>query len=208
MAAEPNQSALDIIARFDEALTMRGTLDSHCEEIARRVWPGYAGSFQNRGLVRIEGEKRTDDMVDSTAAQALARFGAAMESMLTPRNSVWQRVVPSDKGLMRNRSIRLWFDDVTDILFKHRQSPKANFQGQQHECYLSLGAFGTGCKFIDRLQLPWDRQARGLRYKAIHLGEVFFLENHQGIIDTVFRKFDLTARQAAQKFGTANLPSS
>jgi hypothetical protein len=150
--AEPNQSAIDIIATFEQALTQRGTLDSHCEEIARRVWPGYAGSFQNRGIVRIEGEKRTDDMVDSTAAQALARFGAAMESMLTPRNSIWQRVVPSDRGLMRNRLVRMWFDDVTDILFKYRQKPSANFQGQQHECYLSLGAFGTGCKFIDRLR--------------------------------------------------------
>jgi hypothetical protein len=39
-----------------------------------------------------------------------------------------------------------------------------------------------------------------LRYRAIHLGEVYFLENHQGIIDTAFRKFELTARQAKQWF--------
>jgi hypothetical protein len=50
---------------------MRGTLDSHCEEIALRVWPGYAGSFTERGITRIEGEKRTDDMVDASAALAL-----------------------------------------------------------------------------------------------------------------------------------------
>lgn len=198
--------ASEIIARYDHALTMRGTLDAHCEEIARRVWPNYTGSFQNRGITRLEGEKRTEDMVDASAALALPKFGAVMESMLTPRGSIWQRVVPTDKILMRNRMVRMWCDDVTDILFAQRQRPIANFQGQQQLCYQALGAFGTGCKFIDKLQIPGQPEVKGLRYKAIHLGEIVFLENHQGIIDTAFRKFDLSARQAAQKFGVDNLP--
>lgn len=68
---------------------------------------------------------------------------------------------------------------------------------------MALGAFGTGATFSDKLQ---PRYGRGLRYRAIHLGEVRFCENHQGIIDTVIRRFPLTARQAAQKFGVAKLP--
>jgi hypothetical protein len=62
---------------------------------------------------------------------------------------------------------------------------------------MGLGAFGTAPLFIDALD---KRYGGGLRYKAIHLGEVYFLENHQGIIDTAFRRFQLTARQAQQKF--------
>lgn len=160
---EANQSAIDIIAGFDDALSKRGTLDSHCEEIAKLVWPNYAGSFQSRGIVRIEGEKRTEDMVDASAALALSKFGAVMESMLTPQNSRWQSVVPSDKSLLRNRQVRMWCDDVTDILFAQRQRPVANFQAQQQLCYQSLGAFGTGAKFVDRLRMPTDPHARGLR---------------------------------------------
>lgn len=196
------------IRRYDQAESDRGTLDMHLEEIAKRVLPHYSGSFVSRGIGRIEGQKRTDEMVDASAALALTRFSAAMESMLTPRNSRWHRTVPSDRKLLRNRQVRLWFEDANDALFKYRYSPKANYASQQHEIYLGLGAFGTGCLFIDQLRDPQDKKVKGLRYRAIHLGEIYFLENHQGIIDTAMRKFELTARQAAQRFGFANLPDA
>jgi hypothetical protein len=192
--------ALSIIRRFEEACGVRGNWESHWEEIARRVLPNYAGSFTSQGMVRSQGEKRTDEMVDATAAVALGRFSAAMESMLTPRNSRWHRCVPSDRVLMKNRLVRLWFEELTDTLFKYRYAPRANYASQQHEIYMGLGAFGTGALFIDKLKTG------GLRYRAIHLGEIYFLENHQGIIDTALRKFPLTARQARQWFGADKLP--
>jgi hypothetical protein len=46
----------------------------------------------------------------------------------------------------------------------------------------------------------------GFRYKNVHLGEVYFKENHQGVVDSVLRKFPMTARQAAQKWGADRLP--
>lgn len=192
--------AAEIIRRYERAVGDRGNWESHWEEIAKRVLPNYSGSFQGQGLYRSQGEKRTEDMVDASAALALTRFAAAMESMLTPRNSKWHRLVPSNKKLMKDRRVRLWFEDLNDTLFKYRYAPKANYASQQHEIYLGLGAFGTASMFIDKLQ------GGGLRYSAIHLGEIYFLENFQGLIDTAMRKFELTARQAVQQFGKENLP--
>jgi len=40
----------------------------------------------------------------------------------------------------------------------------------------------------------------GIRYRAIFLGEIYFVENHQGIVDKAFRYFRMTARQAVQKW--------
>lgn len=195
--------AQDVFQRLQAAKGLRGNWESHWEEIARRVWPSYAGSFITKNGLRSQGEKRTDDMVDSTAAGALVRFAAAMESMLTPRNSRWQYLIPSDKGLMKHRAVRSWFEDATNVLFDYRYAARANFASQKHEDYLSLGSFGTGCLYTDALQSMGER---GLRYRAIHLAEVYFLENHQGIIDTALRYFDLTARQAIQKFGVEKMP--
>lgn len=189
-----DSSAERIIRRFEDAVSQRGNWESHWEEIAKRVLPNYAGSFTSRGESRTQGEKRTEDMVDATAALALPKFASVMESMLTPRTSRWHRLKPTDRTLLKNRNVKLWFEEVTDILFDYRYAPKANYAAQAFECYQSLGAFGTAPMFIDRLD------GGGIRYKAIHLGESYFLENHQGIIDTAFRKFSLTARQARQKF--------
>lgn len=204
-AAGNDDIAQQVIERADACAGDRGTLESHWEEIAERVLPNYSGSFLSRGLNTItEGEKKTDKMLDATAAIALSRFAAAMESMLTPRNSTWHSLMPSDEALRRNREVRLYFEEVSRLLFKFRYAPYANFASQNFENYLGLGAFGTGCLYIDSLESKV--YGRGLRYRAIHLGEVYFLENHQGIIDTAYRVFPMTARQAAQQWGVEKLP--
>ena len=190
---------VQLVHRFESLRGGRGVWEGHWEEIAARVIPSYAHTFRSR-LLQTQGDKRTQEMYDATAALALPKFAAAMESMLTPRSSRWHRLVPGDKILMRNRNVRLWLDDLNDALFDYRYSPKANYASQQHEIYMGLGAFGTGTLFVDELA------GGGIRYRAIHLGEVYFLENHQGLIDTAFRWFRYSARQAVQKWGKDALP--
>lgn len=200
---ETTERAEAIIRKFDVATSRRGTLDSHCEDIARRILPHYVGSFTSKYTKREPGIPHTEEMYDATGALALTRFAGIMESMLTPRNSRWHRTVPSDRLLLKRRTVQLWFERLTDTLFDYREAPTANFASQQHENFMSLGAFGTGTVFIDKLQA---RYGRGLRYRAVHLGETYFSENHQGMIDTNFRKFPLTARQVLQKFPDAAVP--
>jgi hypothetical protein len=201
-AEKRREKAQEIIARLGRMKSDRGTWESHWEEIAKRVMPSYSRTFQSNTIT--PGEKKTEYMFDSTAAQANVKFAAAMESMLTPRAQKWHMIKPQlgpmNRELMRDREVRQYYEDVTDILFRYRYSPRANFASNQHEIYMGLGAFGTGCLFVDKLDTG------GLRYRAIHLAEIYFAENHQGIIDTAYRSFKYTARQAAQKWGRDNLP--
>lgn len=193
--ADDNKLAESVIEEFGRLSRSRGVWEAHWEECARYVLPSYAGTF-NAMAVTTPGAKKSQYQYDSTASTANMRFAAVMESMLTPRTQRWHRVMPSDANLLKNRDVRLYFEQVTDILFKYRDAPKANFAGQNHQNYTGLGAFGTGAMFIDQLA-----GEKGLRYKALHLGEVYFAENHQGIIDRAVRRFKFTARQAYQKWG-------
>ena len=189
-----------LIKRFNKTRSERSVWEQHWEEIAARVFPSYWHSFTSR-TQNTPGQKLTQEMFDATAPLALPKFAAAMESMLTPRSQIWHRMVPKESSLMRNREVRLYLDDLNDTLFQYRYAPTANYASQQHEIYMGLGAFGTSCMFTDA-----NAQGGGLRYRAIHLGEVFFLENHQGVIDTVFRIYRWTVRQAEQKWGKDALP--
>src|SRR5262249_31447541 len=105
-----------------------------------------------------------------------------------------------------DRATQLWFDQVTNLLFKYRYAPLANFTGQNQNNYQELGAFGNGAMFIDKLDSRTVPGARGIRYKSIPFGEMFWRENHQGMIDGFVRWMRLTAYQAAQKFGVDRLP--
>lgn len=192
--------ATDIVKKQEQLAGNRATWESHWEEVAERVIPRESGLFLSSPQYRTAGEKRTEKMFDATASLGLERFAAAMESMLTPRNSRWHRLRASSERINRSRQVGLWFDEVTDILFKARYSPRANYASQQHENYMALGAFGTAAMFIDELD------GGGIRYRSVHLSEVFFLENHQGIIDTAYRRFPMTARQMEQKWGRDKLP--
>lgn len=187
----------EILRDFNQVSSQRGTLEGHWEEIAQRVLPNYSNSFSSSvNGFKTEGEKKTDFIFDSTASIALNRFSAILDSLLTPRNSKWHSLKPDDPYLMKQRPVRLYFEEVNRVLFKQRYSPTANFAGQNQQNYKSLGAFGTGCLFTDELF-----GKPGLRYKAIHLGEVYFVENHQGVVDKAYRYFSLTGRQAVQMFG-------
>lgn len=192
-----DEIAHEIIKEYNYEAGKRGVWESHWEEIALRMMPASSRLFQSRGF-RTPGEKRNEYVLDSTAPLALSKFGAILDSLLTPRNQKWHKLRASDKNLNKNRQISLWFDEVNDILFNFRYAPKANFSSQNQKNYKSLGAFGTGCMFID--ELVGDP---GLRYRAVHLAEIFFSENHQGIVERAYRYFPLTARQAWEQFGNS-----
>jgi hypothetical protein len=195
--------AAEIIRRFEKLESERGTWESHWEEIAERILPRYADTFFNMNSQKNPGEKRTDKMLDSTAGLALERFAAAMESMLTPRTQRWHRLVPDDPVLAKDRETKLWFEQATNNLFKHRYSSRANYASQQHEVYMGLGAFGTGIMYVD------NHDQGGLRYQCTNIKEILFDLNHQGIVDTAYRKYSLTARQMQQRVDAGrwdNLP--
>jgi hypothetical protein len=188
--------AAEIIKRHEQLASNRSNFDSHWEEIAERVLPRAKGSFVGRFSTtnQNQGEKQTEKMFDATASIALDRFAAVMDSMLTPQNSKWHRLRADDPNLNRDPMVLRYFDEVTNLVFKYRYAPKAGFATQNHERYMSLGAFGTGSLYVDRLE------GGGLRYRCIPLAELYLLENHQGIVDTAHRKYILTARQAKQQF--------
>ncbi len=185
----------EIFTRFERMKRKRGVWESHWEEIAERVLPRSA-VFTGQ---REEGGKRTAKLYDSTAALALERFASAVESLLTPRGARWHTLRSTDVTLNKRDEVRLWFDQVEQLMFSQRYSPKANFASQAHEGYMSLGAFGTGAMFVD------EHPIRGMIYRAVHLGDIFISENENGRIDTVFRQMEVTARQALRMFADGDL---
>ena len=181
----------EAIRRQEKMWADRSIFEQHWREIAERILP-RGDHFR---VNRQPGDKHTEKVFDATGNLALDRFAAAMESMLTPRTQRWHKLSIQDEKLNNDPAVRAYLDEVTQRLFNARYAPNANFASQANEVYISLGAFGTGGMFID------ESVGRGLRYRSIHLSELFIQENHQGVIDTVHRKFNFTARQAVQAFG-------
>lgn len=186
------------IQKFGTIRTERSNFDNQWEEAASLIVPAHRNSFTGRGFDNAfgaQGQKKTELQFDSTAGIAAQRFTSVIESLATPQASVWHKLVPADKMLKRNRAVRLFFEDLNERLFSYRYRPVANFVGNSQQVYLGLGVYGNGVLYVDQ---PEDQ--KGLRYRNIHLGEAYFVENHAGVVDTLYRCFFLTARQIAQMF--------
>lgn len=192
---EAMDKGAQLIQEYQYLFGLRGTWNNHWTEIAQRIFPMESYLFQNMGA-GTQGDKRNFEVYDSTGIIALQRFGAILDSLLTPRDQFWHRMHPDNQLLMKDKATRIWFEQVNNILFKERYATSANFPAQNQGQYLSLGAYGTGALYIDKLA-----GEKGLRYKHVHLGEMYLQENHQGRVDRVCRYFMLTARQAVQQFG-------
>lgn len=178
-----------IIKRQSTLASNRSTLDSWWQDIGYRVLPSQA-VFTTRD---VEGSRRNERLFTSRPVIACERFAAVAEDMLTPRNQVWQALVGEDEDLTDDQAAQAWFEAVTKILFGMRNRPGANFYSQRAQGYLSLGAFGNSCLFLDEVV------GRGIRYIQCHMSGVHWAENYQGVIDTVYRKLRLQKRQAEQR---------
>lgn len=187
-----------VLQLFSELNTYKYVLGSHCEEVAELILPTQRNTFQY-GNYNWPGQKKTDRQVDSTGMLALSRFSAICDSLLTPSNSFWHGLRASDDYIWKDRATRLWYENVTKLLFKYRYMPEANFIAQNQSKYQSIGAFGNTALFIDELDFKVSGK-RGFRYKCVPFGELFFHESHQGLVDGCIRWFRLTARQAYQKW--------
>jgi len=179
-----------------------GNWESHWTEIAERVAPQDKRLFLAMNAPLSQGEKRNEEVFDATAMSALDKFGAILDSLLTPKNVKWHGLTATDRSIMRDRQARLYFEEANEILFSMRYNSVANFSGQNQVALESVGLYGTGSLFIDGML-----NGRGTRYKAPHLSEVFFAENHQGLIDKAYRRFSMTGRQIAQQWPNKTPPN-
>ena len=188
--------AADLLRRHAQLETERASWESYWQEIADYVTPRNAG-FNAR---HSPGARRTERIFDSTAPLASDRFAAAFESMLTPRTQQWHQLKAVDDDLADDDEVKRWCEDVNRRLFAFRYSPRSNFASQIHEVYKSLGDFGTGALFSE--ELPGE----GIAYRSVPLSGLYIVEDFQGRIRHVHFKQELSAEQAAQRFGPEALP--
>ncbi|MEE8240091.1 MAG: portal protein [Nitrospirales bacterium] len=198
----PSHTVDEILTRLDQLITARKNWDNHWQEISELIWP-MAADFITK---REPGIQRSDRIFDATGALALEKFAAVLESLLTPRAQKWHRLKATDEELNKDASVKKWFEEATDILFKLRDRPNANYYAQKHEGYKSLGAFGNDCLFIDEMEPTAENPEAGIRYKYCHIGQIYIAVNHHGQVDTIYRKYPMSAKAIHQQWGAAAVP--
>ena len=179
-----------IMARFDRLKTGRQNWETHWQEVADFMQPRKADVTKTRS----KGDKRTERIFDSSPLQAVELLAASLHGMLTNPSTPWFSLRYKDQGLDQDDEAKLWLEGVTETMYTAFN--RSNFQQEIFELYHDLITFGTAAMFIE------EDQTDLLKFSTRHINEIYITENDKGRIDTVYRKFKITLRAAAQQFGT------
>lgn len=191
---ENKKQAHRIIERFEKMSSKRHNFETHWQECMDYIIP-RKGEITTK---KTPGDKRNNELFDSTAISANLLLSAALHGMLTNPATRFFELIFDDPGLDNDVSVRDWLEIVADKMFVMLNN--TNFQTEIHEIYLDLGAIGTACLYMG------EDEDNVLHFAARPIKEVFIDENNKGLIDTVYRSFKWTPRQIIQEFGADVLP--
>lgn len=196
MAQTPNTSpelAVQLIQRFDAMKNARATWDSLWQDIGNYVMPRKAEILSQR---TEPSTQRQNVLFDSTAVRANMILANGQLSWMTPHESPWFNFEPPEQ-LSSIDEVKQWFQRCTKIA--QTALAQSNFYSEIHELYLDRGAFGTSAIYCE----PGQRAP--LVFRTLSVGSFALAEDDEALIDTCYREFELTLRQARQMFGAENL---
>jgi hypothetical protein len=175
--------------------TERNNQDQLWTLIAEYMLPNQSGIFLG---AEAPGEKKTRRLFDSTAIQANHDLAAAVHATLTNPATQWSRLRYKDDSLNNNADAVAWLQDTNRRI--HESLNESNFDTQASKNYQAFTSLGTMALFQEQSD-PEMSGFSGFKFNAWHLSEVSFSEGLDGKVDTVFRKFKMTARQALERWG-------
>jgi hypothetical protein len=193
-------SAEDIVRRWDALKSERGTWEAHWQEVLDFTVPRKS-DVQSKAAT--PGARKTERQYDATAAHAAHELAASLVGHLVPRERAWFRLTAP--GVDGDRRATAWLDGARDAILDAYAA--SNFHAAIDEAFLDLVTVGTGNLLQE--ERPIERPGfNGLAFQAIHIAEYVIDEDARGEVDTVLRRFELTARQAVQMFGADRLPDT
>ncbi len=186
-----------ITNRFSSQKTERHWVDRQLQRISDLVYI-HKGDFI---LDRWPGQINTATIYDNTAIEAASRLASYIHGGLTNTSSKWFGLASRD-SIEVGPNVKAWLDSSNNTMLEDFASADSGFSAAMHEFFLSLVTLGTSCMFVE------DLITDGVRFSNIHMSEIYILEDGCGRVDTVFRKFKLTIRQAVDYWGKEALHSS
>lgn len=159
----------------------------------------YIGCFDDTADTTDYARRRDTNIYHSVAWQANQSFAAGVMSGLTPPSRQWFRLIWSNDTMKNHPEAGELLDKRMNIL--QDVLLKSNFYNAIHSSYLEL-AFGQAPLAI------FQDADTGVHFVPFTVGTYMMENGPDGIVDTFCTKYEMTARQLADKFGADRLPSS
>lgn len=176
--------------RWNALVAERSSWFSHWQEISQFILP-RSGRFVTQD--RNRGDKKHNNIYDSTGCRAHRTLAAGLMAGITSPARPWMRLSVSDQQLADVGSVKAWLNLVTKKMLQ--VFAQSNTYRALHAIYGELGGFGTACHVL------LDDFEDVIRFYPMTIGEYCLTMDDRGVINGMYRQFDITVAQCVNWFG-------
>ena len=194
--------AQQILKRLSQLKSERIKHEATWKDCYKYCAPERQQSFQDVAATGLETERKTarNELYDTTACEGIQLLTSSVYSGTTSPVSVWFKSVPS--GLDTPSTLtegEQWLETVDQFIFRNVHS--SNFDSEIVDFLTDLIVAGWAVLYVDT-----DRDKGGYTFNTWSIGNCYISSSQaNGLIDTVYREFELTAEQIVSEYGIDNV---
>ena len=190
--------AVDLIELYRRMEARRKEWDGLFQSLADLFLPNQADFTRKPS----RGKRRDTGNFENSHRVAARNFATTIDTFIGPQDKNQLTVVPDDPELAERDDVREWSDVVRARMWRAMSRTSARLKQAKGETDRSLVVLGTGVLFIGE-----NRQRNGLLFRSHHLRNVVIGVNAAGDVDRLGFARKLTAAQASEEYGEANIGS-
>lgn len=177
-------------AIFEALRQARGTWESHWTEL-RDVMHPVARRFNG---TETPGAKNRQQILDGSAESYGYNLSAALAGFLINPATRWMGLRARPYELNDDRANAIWLAHATDVVLSIFEAPESRY-------YTQMGEVFDDTVFLNTCGL-WiaDRPGKLPLFQHRPLSELYISQNAEGVVDTVYRDVEMSARQAVRFF--------
>jgi hypothetical protein len=183
--------------RGDQLFTEKDSFNALFQAQAEIFYPERADFFGDRAY----GDERYDGIFTSVPQRMRRDMANNLGAMLRPRGKDWFKCVVRPERLMEPKPHKQWLERTTRTQRNIVYSPPANFTRAMGEADNDYVCFGNAI-----IRHTYNQDRSGLLFSCAHLKDCAWAENHEGQVDELHERMNITLKQAVGLFGKENLP--
>ena len=188
----PITKAKQVSLKLKQLEDIRIPVIDTCKDISEYISP-RRGRFLSLGETAEQKKNKYTKIIKNTAGRSLRVLKAGMQTGLTNPARPWFRLGFEDYELTQWGPVKIWLGETRDKLldiFAH-----SNFYSASHTLYGDQASFGTACLYEEEDPLSV------VRFTLFNMGEYCLALDVNNRVNTVYRRFWMTADQAFKKWG-------
>ena len=187
-----------LLGRFEQARTRREYWETHWQDCYDYALP-QRGGFDR---INTPGDRRMEQIYDSTAMDAVDQLAASLLGNLTPPWTQWFGLKPGpDLPPEEAEALSPVLETAGQTIQAHLD--RSNFSVEMHQSFLDLVVGGTATLFVEETD-PGSFSA--FKFTSVPLTDVVLEEGENGFLDGVYRTMRLTFSQLKGRYPLAEWP--